>query len=299
MTASISSFAQAQHRDGASRRMRFEHLEVDGVTLRIGQQDGGGVPLLLFNGIGANMELAYPFFDAMQGVELIAFDAPGVGGSELGLIPRRFSGLAALAAKMLDRLGYGEIDVAGISWGGALAQQFAHQFPQRCRRLVLAATSAGAVMVPGAPKVLWKMSTPRRYLSRRYMDAVAADIYGGEVRANPELVSQHAARIRPPTIRGYLYQLAAGAGWTSVHWLHRLRQPTLILAGDDDPIIPLVNARLMAALIPDSRLHVIKGGGHLFLLVQAKALAPEIKAFLGHEPPASHQAPGEDNALTG
>lgn len=280
MTASITAFAQAQER--ASRRIKFDHLEVDGVTLRIGQQAGHGTPLLLFNGIGANMELAYPFFDAMQGVELIAFDAPGIGGSELELIPRRFSGLARLAARMLDRLGYGEIDVAGISWGGALAQQFAHQYPDRCRRLVLAATSAGAVMVPGAPKVLWKMSTPRRYLSRRYMDAVAADIYGGEVRENPELVSQHAARIRPPSIRGYLYQLLAGAGWTSVHWLHRLRQPTLILAGDDDPIVPLVNARLMAALIPNSRLHVIRGGGHLFLLVQANALAGEIKDFLGH-----------------
>jgi poly(3-hydroxyalkanoate) depolymerase len=296
MTASITAFAQAQER--AARRIRFDHLEVDGLTLRIGQQAGTGTPLLLFNGIGANMELAYPFFDAMQGLELIAFDAPGIGGSELELIPRRFPGLAALAARMLDRLGYGEVDVAGISWGGALAQQFAHQFPQRCRRLVLAATSAGAVMVPGAPKVLWKMATPRRYLSRRYMDAVAADIYGGEVRENPELVSQHAARIRPPTIRGYLYQLAAGAGWTSVHWLHRLRQPTLILAGDDDPIVPLVNARLMAALIPNSRLHVIHGGGHLFLLVQAKALAPEIKDFLGHPRGNSGSDSVEDGAVT-
>lgn len=296
MTASITAFAQAQER--AARRIRFDHLEVDGLTLRIGQQAGTGTPLLLFNGIGANMELAYPFFDAMQGLELIAFDAPGIGGSELELIPRRFPGLAALAARMLDRLGYGEVDVAGISWGGALAQQFAHQFPQRCRRLVLAATSAGAVMVPGAPRVLWKMATPRRYLSRRYMDAVAADIYGGEVRENPELVSQHAARIRPPTIRGYLYQLAAGAGWTSVHWLHRLRQPTLILAGDDDPIVPLVNARLMAALIPNSRLHVIHGGGHLFLLVQAKALAPEIKDFLGHPRDSSGSGSVEDSAVT-
>lgn len=296
MTASITAFAQAQER--AARRIRFDHLEVDGLTLRIGQQAGTGTPLLLFNGIGANMELAYPFFDAMQGLELIAFDAPGIGGSELELIPRRFPGLAALAARMLDRLGYGEVDVAGISWGGALAQQFAHQFPQRCRRLVLAATSAGAVMVPGAPRVLWKMATPRRYLSRRYMDAVAADIYGGEVRENPELVSQHAARIRPPTIRGYLYQLAAGAGWTSVHWLHRLRQPTLILAGDDDPIVPLVNARLMAALIPNSRLHVIHGGGHLFLLVQAKELAPEIKDFLGHPRGGSGSGSVEDSAVT-
>lgn len=278
--------------------MHYEHLEIDGVTLRIGQQAGSGVPLLLFNGIGANMELAQPFFDAMQGSALIAFDAPGVGGSELNLLPRRFSGIACLAARMLDRLGYQEIDVVGVSWGGALAQQFAHQYPRRCRRLVLAATSAGAVMVPGGPRVLWKMATPRRYLSRRYMDAVAADIYGGEVRARPELVSQHAARIRPPTVRGYLYQLLAGVGWTSILWLHRLRQPTLILAGDDDPIIPLINAQMMARLIPNSTLRVVLGGGHLFLLVQAAVLAPEIKAFLGHEPEIQSLVALEKKSLT-
>ena len=79
--------------------------------------------------------------------------------------PRRFSGLARLANKLLDRLGYQQVDVIGVSWGGALAQQFARQYPQRCRRLVLAATSPGAVMVPGRPSVLSKMITPRRYLS--------------------------------------------------------------------------------------------------------------------------------------
>ena len=282
----------------AVRRMRFEQLEVDGITLRIGQQSGSGVPMLMFNGIGANMELAYPFFDAMQGIELIAFDAPGVGGSQLDLIPRRFSGLARLASRLLDRLGYGEVDVAGISWGGALAQQFAHQYPQRCRRLVLASTSAGAVMMPGRPEVLWKMATPRRYLSRRYMDLVASDIYGGELRGQPELLAQHAARIRPPTIRGYLYQLLAGAGWTSVLWLHRLRQPTLILAGDDDPIVPLVNARLLAALIPNSTLQVVRGGGHLCLLVQAQALAPQIKDFLGHPRERADAHTFEKSAIT-
>jgi poly(3-hydroxyalkanoate) depolymerase len=279
------------------RRMRYEHLEVDGVDLRIGLQTGSGTPLLLFNGIGANMELAHPFFEAMRGIELIAFDAPGIGGSSLDALPRRVPGLAKLAARMLDRLGYREVDVAGISWGGALAQQFAIQYPDRCRRLVLAATSAGAVMVPGRPSVLWKMATPRRYLSRRYMDQVAAEIYGGEVRQQPNLVAQHAARIRPPSLRGYLYQLLAGLGWTSIHWLHRLEQPTLILAGDDDPIVPLVNARVMAACIPHARLHVVPDGGHLFLLVQAKELAPLIKDFLGH-PRASADATPPVSSVT-
>ena len=80
--------------------------------------------------------------------EILIFDVPGIGRSEMSWRPRRFSGLARLANKLLDRLGYQRVDVVGVSWGGALAQQFARQYPDRCRRLVLAATSPGAVMVP-------------------------------------------------------------------------------------------------------------------------------------------------------
>jgi pimeloyl-ACP methyl ester carboxylesterase len=79
---------------------------------------------------------------------------------------------------------------------------------------------------------------------------------------------------------GYLFQLAAGAGWTSLPFLPLLRQRTLIMSGDDDPIIPLANARLMNALIPRSRLHVYHGG-HLALGTEAAELAPVVSSFLG------------------
>jgi poly(3-hydroxyalkanoate) depolymerase len=151
-----------------------EFVEVDGVNLRVASQRGkeGGkaaLPLLLFNGIGANLELCFPFMEAMPEREIVIFDVPGVGRSEMSWRPRRFSGLARLANKLLDRQGYQQVDVIGVSWGGALAQQFARQYPQRCRRLILAATSPGVVMVPGRPSALSKMVTPRRYLSPTYM----------------------------------------------------------------------------------------------------------------------------------
>jgi pimeloyl-ACP methyl ester carboxylesterase len=79
--------------------------------------------------------------------------------------------------------------------------------------------------------------------------------------------------------RGYLYQLGAGAGWTSLPFLPLLRQPTLILAGDDDPLIPLVNARVLRLLIPNARLHVYHGG-HLSLVTEAADLAPVVDGFL-------------------
>ena len=76
-----------------------------------------------------------------------------------------------------------------------------------------------------------------------------------------------------------MYQLAATAGWTSLPLLRRLRQPTLILAGDDDPIIPLANARLMHRLIRRSQLHVYHDG-HLGLVTHAAELAPLVDFFL-------------------
>jgi poly(3-hydroxyalkanoate) depolymerase len=265
---------------------QVEYIEVDGVNLRVATQRGrADPPLLLFNGIGANLELCFPFMEAMPEREIVIFDVPGVGRSEMSWRPRRFAGLARLANKLLDRLGYQHVDVIGVSWGGALAQQFARQYPARCRRLVLAATSPGAVMVPGRPSALSKMMTPRRYLSPNYMRSAAADIYGGEARRDPELIRAHTARIIPPQFMGYVYQLLAGMGWTSIHWLHRIRQPTLVMAGSDDPLVPPVNARIIAWLIPNNRLFIVPGGGHLFMLHSIDKVVPVVRGFLDAKTP--------------
>ncbi len=265
---------------------QVEYVEVDGVHLRVATQHGrADPPLLLFNGIGANLELCFPFMEAMPEREIIIFDVPGIGRSEMSWRPRRFSGLARLANKLLDRLGYQQVDVIGVSWGGALAQQFARQYAGRCRRLVLAATSPGVVMVPGRPSALTKMMTPRRYLSPNYMQDAAADIYGGEARRNPKLMAAHTARIIPPQLMGYVYQLLAGMGWTSIHWLHRIRQPTLVLAGSEDPLVPPVNARIIARLIPNNRLFIVPGGGHLFMLHSIDKVVPVVRGFLDSKVP--------------
>jgi len=263
-----------------------EFIEVDGINLRVATQRGSAEPpLLLFNGIGANLELCFPFMEAMPEREIIIFDVPGVGRSEMSWRPRRFSGLARLANKLLDRLGYQQVDVIGVSWGGALAQQFARQYPKRCRRLILAATSPGAVMIPGRPSALSKMMTPRRYLSPNYMQNAAAEIYGGEARRDPKLMTAHTARIIPPQFMGYVYRLLAGMGWTSIHWLHRLRQPTLVMAGAEDPLVAPVNARIISRLIPNNRLFIVPGGGHLFMLHSIDKVVPVVRGFLDSKIP--------------
>jgi pimeloyl-ACP methyl ester carboxylesterase len=148
---------------------------------------------------------------------------------------------------------------------------------------VLVSTATGALMVPGRPAVLAKLATPRRYLDPAYLAEIAPDLYGGELRSHPEAVRVYAQAVHTISLHGYFYQLLASFGWTSLPWLSLIQQPTLILAGDDDPIVPLVNARLMQRLIPDARLHVFHGG-HLGLLTQAPALAPVVAQFLAERP---------------
>jgi poly(3-hydroxyalkanoate) depolymerase len=254
------------------------------VAIRPGPNEVGTpprCPLLLINGIGASLELLEPFVAELDpAVEVIRFDPPGIGGSPPPPGPYRLTGLCRLIAGLATELGYDRVDVLGISWGGAVAQHFAAFQRARCRRLVLVATGTGALMVPGRPSVLAHMVTPRRYLNRGYLQRVAGDLYGGSARTDPVSVAaamHEGHRVGPA--RGYLYQLAAATGWTSIPFLPRLRQPTLIMSGDDDPLIPLVNARILHRLIRDSRLHVYHGG-HLALVTEASELAPVVDGFL-------------------
>ena len=273
-----------RRRVGPAERMRI--LTVGGRALRVSVREGipGWPPLLLCNGIGASLELLQPFVDALDPRRpVIRFDMPGIGGSPAPVVPYHLGTSASLLAGLLDQLGYAQADVLGISWGGGLAQQFALSRPDRVRRLVLVATGPGALMVPGHPRVLLRMLTPRRHRDPAYAARVAGELYGGSARDDPALARDllHATTRLGPA-RGYFYQLISTLGWTSLPRLPKLRPPTLILAGDDDPIIPLVNARIMHRLIPHSELHIYHGG-HLELAAHAERVAPVVEAFLGPE----------------
>ena len=158
-------------------KFSIEMLRIGDQLLRVGRSPGAGagVPLLLFNGIGGNIELLEPLAARMQERELITFDVPGVGHSQVPKRPYRLPWIAQLAravitfdvpgvghsqlprrpyrlgwivrlaCRVLDRYGHRRCDVLGVSWGGAVAQQFARSEPERCRRLILCATAAGIV----------------------------------------------------------------------------------------------------------------------------------------------------------
>jgi poly(3-hydroxyalkanoate) depolymerase len=261
--------------------LRISLHEVGGQTLRVGVRSGDEErpPLLLFNGIGANIELVEPFLEALDGHGAITFDVPGVGGSPAPALPYRPWMLAQLSARLLDQLGHEQVDVLGVSWGGAIAQQFAFQHARRCRRLVLAATSPGHLMIPGKLTALLRMAGPRRYKDAEYMRRIAGDIYGGAFRNSPELARKHLRHVRWASDYGYYLQLIAGFAWSSLPWLALLPQPTLVMAGNDDPLVPVVNGRILAKLIPDARLVTIDDG-HLFLVTSARKSAGLVSEFL-------------------
>jgi poly(3-hydroxyalkanoate) depolymerase len=265
----------------ASANLDIGHAEVRGVRLRYVRSHGEGPPLLFCNGIGANLEMVLPFIEAMSGVPIVAFDVPGCGGSSAASFWPSFAVYARFAVGLLDQIGFdGRFDVAGVSWGGGLAQTIARDYPQRVGRLILMATTAGAPMFPGRVSALLKMVTPQRYLSRTFMARNAATIYGGELRRRPDRAIEFSRFTRAPSRRAYLQQLAAitqFSGWT---FLNRVRCPALVLNGDDDPLIRTINARLLAALLPNGRLHVLNGGGHLFMLFSAEETARLIRNFM-------------------
>jgi poly(3-hydroxyalkanoate) depolymerase len=259
---------------------------VDGHLLRVSIR-GEGPPLLLVMGLGGNIEMWDRLERAVNrhGIQTIAYDASGTGHSPTRLVPQRMPGLARQAAHLLDALGHPHADVLGVSFGGAVAQELALGNPHRVRRLVLASTGCGLGGVPGNPLAMSLLATPLRYYSPAFLRLTAGLLYGPTVTPREDLLREQisARRARPPTVWGYASQLVAGAGWTSWPWLSRIGAPTLVLAGDRDPIVPPRNARLLARRIPAAQLELAAGAGHLLLLDQPDHCAAIIADFLGHE----------------
>lgn len=284
----------------------IDWLDVDGVRLRYGLREGPGRPLVVLNTLGAGLESLRPFVDALDERELILPEAPGAGRSPARMLPRGMRWHARLLARLLDRLGYtGRLDILGLGWGGALAQAFALAYPARTNRLILAATSVGTLYTS------WNTRSARQLqavLTHAQGDHRPAAVLSALI---PRLLSRqtdvpaghsHAARV-DPSARGYFNQALAGLGFVSLHRLHHLMCPTLIMGGDEDPVAPLVNSRLLYWLIPKSQLHVIRAGGHLFLLLRAHESAAVIQRFLaerrydGTDP--SDYAPGPGPVIDG
>jgi poly(3-hydroxyalkanoate) depolymerase len=251
-------------------------------TLRVAEA-GSGPPLLLVNGIGAGFQTWWPLARRLsQSRRLIMFDAPGAGGSPQLRWPERMPGLARLVVELCDALGETQVDVLGYSWGGVLAQLFAHDAPRRVRRLTLASTTPGLGGRLPSPAVMALVSSPLPYLSRTYLTRIAPLVYGGEWRRGGATAPRELARWleHSPNLMGHFQQLYAISWWTSLPWLHHVTAPTLVLSGTGDPLVPVQNAHLLARQIPRARLELIPGGGHFWILEQPEASAALVEEFL-------------------
>lgn len=256
-------------------------IGVAGRRLRVGEwhagrtATGAPAPLVLLAGIGMNLELLEPLAALLDDRRVIAFDMPGIGGSPDPVFPYTIPQMALTLSALLDRLDVAQADIVGISWGGAVAQQFAFQHRARTRRLALAATSAGATMVPGNPAWVGPMLDPLEYSVEKALRRNLALLYNG---GGSGRVSLNAARAPSPL--GWTCQLAAFGAWSSAAFLPLLTMPVLIMADSDDQLVPPANAQFLHNAIPGSRLELTEGGGHLFMLSQPEHFVNRLRAFL-------------------
>lgn len=248
---------------------------------------GEGRPLLLVNGLGAHTQMWRALETALPGTRIVEFDLPGAGQSPLPRQPVRMGRLARLCVAIMDHFGLEQPDVVGYSMGGMVAQQLAATYPDRVRRLVLCATTPGVGSVQADPRALFNIMTPIRYANTRLFTRSFPSLVGGRARHDPAWIAEQ-AKVRfahRPSWRGYLGQLNSMAGWTALPLLPRITHPALVLAGDDDPLTPVANGRIIASLLKQGRLLVLPDEGHLMIPDERSGSHPAIRDFLAAEDP--------------
>lgn len=263
-------------------------LDLGWARVRVDVRDGATDrrPLVLLNGIGAALEVLGPLVEALgDEVTTVRLDIPGTGESPPLPLPWTMAQMAWLVDTALRRLSPGPVDLLGYSWGGALALQLAVQFPHRYRRLALISTSPGVVSVPGSPTGFATMLTPRRFDDPAEVAALSALLGGsrhpGTVQwsgpAQP-WATDGPARMAGAGL-GYLHQLSALAAWSALPFLPLLDQPTLLISGDDDPIVPATNSEIISRMMPRATVRLIPGG-HTEIITAAAEIAALVGGFL-------------------
>lgn len=261
--------------------MNSSYITWHGLRIHVAEE-GEGLPLLLVNGLGGNTRMWRAFANSFSNRHIICFDAPGSGRSATPVSPVPVAMLADLAAAVLDHREVPRADVLGYSYGGAVAQQLAYKRPMRVRRLVLAATTCGVGAALGSTHAWAVLSNTLRYYSPQYFERTAASTYGGRTGRNPAIRRQMmlTRHKHPPTSYGYAMQLLGAAGWSSRHFLEQIPHETLVICGDDDPLVPIANAHMLATKIPRAKLDIVERGGHLLLWDDAENLGQRIRRFV-------------------
>ena len=266
-------------------------IDVYGRRVRV-RSSGTGPPVLLINGLGANLATWTPLVRELEGFQVISFDAPGAGRSESPRTPYTIARVANVARKVLDEFGHEQADILGYSLGGAVAQRLALQHPDRVRRLALVSTSCGIGGVPGALRALLAVSSPMRLYGQTGYDLAMKMVELAPAEKQSQFLLQHSAwhQEAVPSAFGYTLQMAAFSSFNSLPWLHHIQQPTLVLSGSHDRLMPMANSAIMAAYLPHARLKVIEGWGHYLLHDSTSGAGAAVADFFSAENHASSAA---------
>ena len=258
-----------------------EAIRFEGVDVYV-RAVGAGPPVLLINGLATHTAMLEPMEESLDGFRLLQFDLPGSGQSATPSTPMLIRELARLSTVVMDHYGVKQAHVIGYSMGGLVAQQLAHDAPERVQRMVLLASTAGRGSFRGSILATINMLAPARYLSPRIYAMTAGSLVGGRARHDTAWIAdQGVLRLKhSPTWRGYLWQLCSIVGWSGFPILREVPHDVLVLAGDDDPIIPVVNAVMLTHMLPNGRLLVMRGEGHLMMSDRDSRAHPAIREFL-------------------
>jgi pimeloyl-ACP methyl ester carboxylesterase len=244
---------------------------------------GHGAPLLLIQGMGGHHKMwGEPFLTLLEpDFDIVAFDHRGIGDSDRADEPFTTADLADDAAGLLTAIGWDDANIVGISLGGMVAQELAVRHPDRVRTLTLGCTYAGpdggTLDAPGLMKMFQAMNgTDVREILRAGYEANLSPTYRTDKsRFETYIAASLAERVPAPMI---MLQAQAAMRHDAVAGLRKLDVPTLVVHGTADEMIVPMNGEHVASLVPDARLDMMDGVGHLFWWEQPDRTADLIRA---------------------
>jgi len=257
-------------------------------------QQGEGAPLLLIMGLGWTSRMWYrsrPVLAAQ--FRTIALDNRGVGQSDVPPGPYPIALMASDAAAVLDAAGVERAHICGMSMGGMIAQEFALQYPQRVRSLILGCTAPGGPNAVQAEREVVQLLLAPRGNPEKMAKEINPYIY--DPSTPDERKEEDLAVRRPwfPTAEGYLAQLQGIMAWEAYNRLPQIAAPTLVIHGESDRLVPPENGRRIAARIPNAQLVMIPRASHIFPTDQQEAAHRAMLDFLAAQTNAPRQPRGD------
>jgi pimeloyl-ACP methyl ester carboxylesterase len=246
---------------------------------------GQGDPLVLIMGLRRNAEWWYRQLPALtEHFQVIVFDNRGAGRSDKPVMEYSIHLFAEDTAALMESLEIQSASVLGYSMGGYIAQELALKYPDKVNNLILASSGCGssrAVLM--TPDRLEKFQAcadlqPEEIL-RKNMDIYFSD---GYIERNPEDLEEfiEISLRHPQPADAFERQFDACLRHDTADRLYRIAVPTLIMTGDDDPLVPPENSYTLKELLPHAELFIFPGGRHCALIEKAEQFNIKVIRFL-------------------